>query len=334
MKAVQFSRFGTGSDVAEVVEVADPGAPRPGEVVIDILATPINPSTLLNFAGRYGATPPALPVMVGGEAVGRIAQLGAGVAHLRVGDRVLALFAGRTNWCERIKGPAAALRALPEAADTLQLAMMAVNPATAWQMLKRFATLEPGEWVLQNAGNSGVGHSVIRLADRMGLRTISLVRRPDQVARLLAQGGDVVLVDGPDLAERARAATQSAPIRLAFDAVAGEATGRLAQCLAPGGTVVTYGLLASGECVVRASDFVFRDIAHRGFWVSKWFETAAAGERGDMYDELARLVVAGVINVAVEATYPITQVKEALAHAARPDRSGKILILPNPHLVS
>lgn len=333
MKAVQFSRFGIGSDVADIVEVPDPGAPGAGEVVIDILAAPINPANLLNFEGRYGAAPPALPALVGGEAVGRVAQVGAGVTHVGVGDRVLALFAGRLNWCERIKGPAAALWPLPRDADTLQLAMLAVNPATAWNMLKRFVTLEGGDWVVQNAGNSGVGHCVIRLAGRMGVRTVSLVRRPEQVAPLLAEGGDVVLVDGPDLAERVQDATRSAPIRLAFDAVAGEATGRLAQCLARGGTVVTYGLLASGDCVVKASDFVFRDIAHRGFWVSKWFEIASADERAAMYDELARLVAEGVIHVGVEATYPIAQVKAALAHAARPGRLGKILLLPNPDLV-
>jgi trans-2-enoyl-CoA reductase len=333
MKAVQFSRFGFAADVVELVEVPDPGPPGAGEVLVDILAAPINPSSLLNFEGRYGVTPPALPARMGGEAVGRVAELGAGVSHLRVGDRVLTLFAARTNWCERIKAPAAALRALPEQADTLQLAMMAVNPATAWLMLETIVPLVAGEWIIQNAANSGVGHCVIQLAQQMGVRTISLVRRPDPVDRLRADGSDVVLIDGPDLAERVSGATQGAQIRLALDAVAGEATGRLAQCLVPSGTVVTYGRLSSSTCVVNAAEFVFRDIAHRGFWLGKWLETAPADQRTAMYDEIERLIVRGAIRIEVEATYPLARVKEALAHAARPGRSGKVLLLPNPQLI-
>ena len=68
--------------------------------------------------------------------------------------------------------------------------MMAVNPATAWHMLNSFVKLQPGEWVLQNAGNSAVGHNVAAIAKSMGLRTVNLVRREDQIGPLLAAGAD------------------------------------------------------------------------------------------------------------------------------------------------
>lgn len=262
-----------------------------------------------------------------------MAALGAGVTHLRPGDRVLALHAGRGNWRQRVLAPAAAIRPLPAAADPLQLAMLAVNPATALHMLTRYAALSPGDWVVQNAGNSAVGHCVIWLARRRSLRTVSVVRRNDQVVPLQSIGGNVVLVDGPDLSARVAAAVGGQPVRLALDAVAGGATGRLVGCLAYGGTLVVYGLLSSPECMVPAGELVFRDIALRGYWFTPWFERASAEEKAAVYDELGPLVAQGVINVTIEACYPLDRVHQALAHAARPGRSGKILLLPNPELL-
>ena len=76
-------------------------------------------------------------------------------------------------------------------------------------------------------------------------------------------------------------ATGGAAIRLAIDAVAGAATARLAACLAPKGTVVTYGLLSGEPCQVPPHDVVFREITLTGFWLHKWLsEKSTAGERG------------------------------------------------------
>ena len=328
------ARYGPAAEVAEVAELPEPAPPGPGQVLLDILASPINPSDFLAFQGRFGTKPPPLPAMAGGEALGRVAMLGAGVTHLKPGDRVLALYAGRGNWRQRVLAPAAAMRPLPVAADPLQLAMLAVNPATAQQMLTRYVSLSRGDWVLQNAGNSAVGHCVIWLARRLGLRTVSLVRKIEQVAPLRVAGGDVVLVDGPDLPAAVAAAVGGQPVRLGLDAVAGTASGRLARCLAPGGTLVVYGLLSSSDCTVPAAELVFRDIALRGYWFTPWFEHAAPDERAALYAELAQRVVEGVIRVPIEACYPLDRVRDALAHAARPGRTGKILLLPNPQLLA
>jgi mitochondrial enoyl-[acyl-carrier protein] reductase / trans-2-enoyl-CoA reductase len=329
VKAVQFSRFGPGWEVAEVVDLPDPGLPAPGEVLLDILASPINPSDLLNFEGRFGAYAPALPAAAGGEAVGRIAAVGEGVTHVRPGDRVLAIYGGRGNWRERRRVPAAAMFPLPSAADALQLAMFSVNPGTAWHMLTRFVPLAPGDWVLQNAGTSAVGHHVIKLAARMGARTISIVRRAEHAATLKALGADAVVVDGPDLPARVTTANEGAPIRLALDAVAGEATRTLVASVAKDGVVVIYGLLSGNATQIDAADPLFRNVAIRGFWFSAWFGAASAQERKALYDELTPLLLDGTLAVPVEATYPLPRVREALAHAARVGRGGKVLLTMN-----
>lgn len=334
MKAVIVPRFGPAIDVAEVAELPDPGPPGPGEILLDILAAPINPSDFLVFQGRFGAVPPPLPAKAGGEAVGQVAAVGAGVTHLRPGDRVLALHAGRGNWRQQVIAPAPGVVPLPAQADPLQLAMLAVNPATALHMLTRFVTLRNGEWVVQNAGNSAVAHCVIQLARRRGLRTVCVVRRDDQVAGVLEEGADAVVVDDADLPARVAAAVAGAPIRLGFDAVAGTATGRLSRCLTPGGTLVVYGLLSSPDVTVPAADLVFRGVTLRGYWFTPWFDGASAPDIAGTYAELGALVADGTLKVKIEAVYPMDRVRDALAHAARPGRRGKVLISPNPDMIA
>jgi trans-2-enoyl-CoA reductase len=153
-----------------------------------------------------------------------------------------------------------------------------------------------------------------------------VVRRESLVAPLKAYGADVVLVDGPDLEQRAHAATGGAPLPLAIDAVGGSATQRLARCVDEKGVVVNYGLLSGEPCMVDARDTVFRDVTLRGFWLRRWFGETAPAEIGKLYAKLAALVEDGTLKVEVEKVYPLAEIKVAVAHAAREGRSGKILL--------
>ena len=214
-------------------------------------------------------------------------------------------------------------------ADVLQLAMLKVNPATALMMLRNYVELQPGDWVIQDAANSGVGNNLIRLAKADGIRTVNVVRRDSAAAALRAIGADVVVVDGDDLAERVRAATDGAPIRLAIDAIGGDMVLRLADCLAEGGMVVNYGLLSGQPCMLGAHHLVFKGISLTGFWLAKTLTQTARPDLEALYADLAGRVASGDLEVQVEATYPIEEIKAALAHAAKAGRDGKILVTPN-----
>lgn len=324
MLAAQCSRFGRPEAVIEVVEQADPGEPGPDEVVVETEFVPINPADVLNLEGKYGAVPPALPMTPGAEGVGRVAKAGSAVRHVKAGDRVL--LPGPGCWRERIKAPAKAVFALPAGVDPRQLAMLRVNPPTAYLMLHRIVAPKRGQWVIQNAANSGVGHCLIRLAREAGLKTVNVVRREELVKPLRAFGGDVVLVDGPDLDARVRAEIGEAALPLAIDAVGGSGTQRLARCVSDGGTVVNYGLLSGEPCMMDGREVVFRDVRLHGFWLRKWFVDTPPAQIAALYGELAAKLADGTLAVDVEAVYPIRQIKEAVAHAARGGRSGKILM--------
>jgi mitochondrial enoyl-[acyl-carrier protein] reductase / trans-2-enoyl-CoA reductase len=327
MLAVHYRRFGPASEVAELIQLPDPAPPAAGEVLIDVEAAPINPADLLRLEGRYGDTIDALPAYAGTEGVGRIVAVGPDVDHLRPGNRVLLHqnFVKVGTWRERLVAPAAVLHPMPEA-DPLQLAMLSANPATAWLMLTEFITVQPGDWIVQNAANSATGHWLFKLATIRGIGTINVVRREEAAAELRDFGAEHVLIDGPDLSERIVHLLGGTRPRLAIDAIGGKATQRLAAAVADGGIVVNYGLLSGEACRVATHDTVFRDVALRGFWLQRWRTLAEPETLRGLYRMLAQMVADGALSVPIEATYPLTRVTEALAHAARPGRRGKVLL--------
>ncbi|HYF20877.1 MAG TPA: zinc-dependent alcohol dehydrogenase family protein [Ramlibacter sp.] len=324
MKAVRFSTFGRACEVAELVDIPEPAPPGPGDILFQLEAAPVNPSDLLHFAGRYGEPLP-LPSFAGAGVLGRVLQLGAGVSHLKAGDRVIVVNTDRAGWRERFVWPAAALAPLP-AADPADLALLAANPPTALLMLETFAVLQLGDWVIQNAANSSVGVSLIQIARAKGLRTVNVVRRPELVRELQVFGPDVVLVDGPDLRDRMREAIGDGRIRLGIDAIAGEATGRLASCVDEGGTVVNYGLLSGTACRIEPADVLFRNVSLKGFWYMAWLRRSRAEDISSLFGRLVAMQRSGDLKVPVEAVYAVRDLNRALEHAERPAKLGKVVV--------
>jgi mitochondrial enoyl-[acyl-carrier protein] reductase / trans-2-enoyl-CoA reductase len=326
MKIVQFDRFGPAHEVAACVEVADPEAPASDEVIVDIAAFPINPADLLTIEGKYAIKPP-LPATPGAEAVGTISAVGSDVTDVAVGDRVIMLT--RENWVQKRKAKATEVIKIADDGDVLQQAMLKVNPATAQLMLKDYVDLKPGDWVIQDAANSGVGNSVIRLAKSMGVKTVNIVRREELIAPLTEMGADVVVVDGDDLAMRVAEAVAGADIRLGIDAIAGDTCQRLSECLGDGAKLVNYGMLSGEPCKIMPDLVVFKSIDLTGFWLAKYLNTMSRQEAEALWGELSDLVSDGSLSVSVEASYDIADIKDALEHAGREGRNGKILVRPN-----
>jgi len=324
LKAEYQHRGKVPQDVIEAVKLELPPVAA-GQALVKVLAAPINPSDVLTLTGEYGMLPP-LPAIGGNEGVGRVEQLGEGVKHLKVGQTVL-LPVGCGTWVTHLNAPADKLIPLPDA-DPQQLAMMTINPPTASLLLSQFVDLQPGDWVIQNAANSGVGGYLIQLAKLRGFKTINVVRRESAVAGVKAEGGDVVLVDGPDLHKRVREATGGPKLMLGIDAIGGPAIDHIAACLSESGTLVNYGLMSGQPCQVSAASFVFRDVTLRGFWLAKWFQKATPAEQMKVFGELTQLIAAGKLKARIAATYSVAQIKEAVAAAASGERDGKILIVP------
>src|SRR6202795_3089671 len=143
MRAVQLIAYGDRVEGLKYVDIPEPAAPGPNQVLIGVEFSPLNQSDLLLARGIYG-TRPALPTVIGNEGVGRVLALGAGVKKLKVGDRVLAPLSSFT-WRERMVIPADGLFALPADAESQQLSMLSINPPTAALLLSEYVSLKPGE---------------------------------------------------------------------------------------------------------------------------------------------------------------------------------------------
>ena len=312
-------------DVIEAVEF-ELAPPAAGEVMIEVLAAPINPSDILTLTGDYGMLP-QLPAVGGMEGVGKVVQLGEDVSNLALSQRVLLSGVGGT-WTTHLLANASQLLPLPGAVDVHQQAMMTVNPPTALLLLSEFVKLERGDWVIKNAANSAVGGYLVQIARKKGLKTVNIVRRESAVQPLVDAGGDVVLVEGKDLQKRVSEATGGGHIRLGVDAIGGAATERLARSVINGGTVVNYGLLSGENCQFSGVSLVFRDLTLTGFWLASWFRDASVEQRGAVFAELGKMIAEGSLSARVQASYPIDQIKKAVAVAAAGGSDGKILIEP------
>jgi NADPH:quinone reductase-like Zn-dependent oxidoreductase len=318
MHAVQLTAYGDPLEGLKYVDIPEPEVPGLNQALIGVEFSPLNQSDLLLARGTYG-TRPALPTVIGNEGVGRVLAVGPGVESVKVGDRVLAPLSSFT-WREQMVVSASGLFALPPDADPQQLAMLAINPPTAALLLSEYVNLKPGDWVVQNSANSAVGRWVIAFAKTRGLKTVNIVRRPELVAELKAIGGDVVVVDSPDVSKEIKDAVGQAELRLALDGVSGPATGVLAATLSPHGTLVSYAAMSLGPMSISPLEVIFKPLTIRGFWLG---HPESAAKSAPAAKQAAEMIASAQVHIPVAATYALSSIKEAVAHA---QRGGKILL--------
>jgi trans-2-enoyl-CoA reductase len=286
-------------------------------------AAPINPADLNSIEGKYPIKAP-LPATPGMEGAGIVIEVGSAVRELAIGAQVILPHSFGT-WREMAVIEAAKLVAAPNEIEPIQAAMLKVNPITAWRMVRDFAPLMSGDWLIQNAANSGAGQCVIQIARELGYRTVNVVRRPELVDELRSLGGDVVLVDGENLRDEVAAATERAPIRLGLNAVGGENALRVAKCLASDGTMVTYGAMSLQPLSIPNGMLIFKNLRFTGFWVNKWYDYATPAQRAETFAPLFDMAKRGLLRSKVEKTYPLSEAQVAIAHASQNKRAGKIV---------
>ncbi|HUS95707.1 MAG TPA: zinc-dependent alcohol dehydrogenase family protein [Hyphomicrobiaceae bacterium] len=342
MKVAQLQTFDVPEKAVFCTDVPDPPAPGPNQITADIEAFPLNPADLHQCEGTY-AVRPDLPALIGAEAVGRVREVGANVTTLAAGDRII--FRNRENWVQRKTVDVSDTIRLPDAFQVhkgqanmdqvdigrdliLQAAMLKVNPATALMMLRDYVQPEPGDYVIHNAANSAVGVHIVKMAERNGWRTLNVVRSDAAEKAVRAAGGDIVLRDTDELPDAVAEAADGRPVRLGIDSVGGESSRRLASSLSENATLVTFGRISGQPMQLDSRNLIFRGLTVRGFWLSGGLANRSACEIEALYRELAEDIAAGRLHTAIEATYPISEIKQALAHARRSNRSGKIVVVP------
>ena len=314
--------FGKPADVLSLEERPRP-RPDKGEILLEMLAAPVNPADLNVIEGKYGELP-ALPAIIGNEGVGRLIELGVGTNGFSEGDLILPMRRG--TWTQFMLADAAEAVRLPPKMNAFQAAMLTINPVSAWGMLTSFVRLQKGDWVVQNAANSAVGRCVIQIARSRGLKTLNVVRRSDVIEDLKALGADEVVLEGGDLGAISADLCGAHRPRLGLNAVGGASALNLANALSDFGVLVTYGAMARQPLKIPNGLLIFRNLEFRGFWASRWLRSLSPARVTKMWDGLASLSMRGKLRVPIHRVFPLPDLLSAVQEAASEKRNGKVLL--------
>ncbi|PYL56946.1 MAG: alcohol dehydrogenase [Verrucomicrobia bacterium] len=323
INAAVYETHGNPPDVLNVESRPWP-APAAGEAVVKMCAAPINPADLNQIEGKYPIRG-QLPATPGFEGAGIVVEGAPGDASSVPEGALVILPHNIGTWRDAVAVKADELVVVPKGIEPVHAAMLKINPMTAWRLLHDYVHLEKGDWLIQNAANSAAGRAVIQIAHELGYKTVNVVRRAELIDELRADGGDVVLVDGENIRDEVKAATNGAPIRLGLNAVGGESALRLANCLAPGSTLVTFGAMSLQPLKIPNGLLIFKDLRFRGIWINKWYDNATMQERMDAFRPLFEMAKRGLLKTKVEKAYTLSEAKAAVTHAGQGKRSGKII---------
>ena len=325
MKTINAAVYETHGNPADVLQVESRPwpTPAPGEVIVKMRAAPINPADLNQIEGKYPVRA-ELPATPGFEGAGIVLDVGADVKGLTSGALVI-LPHNVGTWRDAVAVKTDELVVIPADIKPVHAAMLKINPMTAWRLLHDYVDLARGDWLIQNAANSAAGRAVIQIARELGYKTVNVVRRSELIDELRAEGGDIVLVDSQNLRREVQDAIGGPSIRLGLNAVGGESALRLANCLAPGSTLVTFGAMSLQPLKIPNGLLIFKDLRFRGIWINKWYDNATPAQRMEAFQRLFEMAKRGLLQTKVEKAYPLSEAKTAVAHAARGQRSGKII---------
>ncbi len=310
------------------LEVQDHPVPQPGpgEVLVRLAASPINPSDLMTISGAYGLTaqPPLIP---GLEGAGTVVARGAGVLpRLMDGKRVACASASAGLWAEYIALPVDRVVALPKDVSLGAGAMTAVNPLTAIALISE-AQRRGHKAVISTAAAGQLGRMIRKRAAQKGVTVINIVRRPEQVAALEAEGAAHVFNETEaDFDAKLKERCKDLRCRMAFDAVGGSMTFRLLEALGPRCHILVYGGLAEAAVSLHTGTLIFKEAQVEGFWLSKWLPRKPLPILLWTLREATRALQGGFAESAVARIVPLQEAADAPKLYARNMSAGKTLI--------
>jgi NADPH:quinone reductase-like Zn-dependent oxidoreductase len=332
MHAATLPRFGD-PDVLTWAPVPDPVCAS-DEVVVEVLACGVNHCDLDSRAGvsRWSFE---LPMVLGGEFAGVIAEVGAHVRDLRPGDPVAALQHYATPDGQLVQfgidrwGGYAQYAAVPARALVRLSSLDEIEPAaagqtvasTAWRMVTTLGDVQPGETVLIPSASGGVGSALVGAAGLRGARVIATVGSPEKVGAVRALGADeVICYTDSSVLDAVAELTGGAGVDCVLDTVGGAQFRDHLAALRLDGRYVTCGAHA-GEVVELDLVRLFQH-GHRllgfGFCTEQ-----------ELRESLAH-VLAGRLRVPVAARYPLAEAAAAHRALDRRQHVGKLLLHPVP----
>lgn len=321
-KCITFNEFGNPQDVLKV-EDKRIYPPKAHEVLVRMLARPINPSDLIPIKGSY-AHRISLPTIPGYEGIGIVEEVGSSVSQNLIGKRVLPL-RGEGTWQEFVKTSAQFTVPVPDAIDDFTASQLYINPITAWVICTEVLALKPDDVLLVNACGSAIGHIFAQLSNVLGFRLIAVTRNHSYTKELRRLGASFVINTSEyPLRETVMELTNGRGGGAAIDSIGGTDGTALAFCVRPGGRFLTIGLLSGiqvkwAEIVNKAK--VDAKLFHLRHWNNKtspeiWQET---------FQHVMTLINDKQLTLMTpSAQFDLLNVKEAIRMVESKNNKGKV----------
>ena len=323
MKAIRFARTG-GPEVLDYIDVEVP-APAANEVRLRQTAVGLN---YIDTYHRTGAYPLPLPSGIGLEAAGVVEEVGAGVTHLKPGDRV-AYGAGPIGaYAEMRNMPANRVSRLPDAIADETAAAMMLKGMTVRYLLRATYKVRPGDTILLHAAAGGVGLIAVQWAKALGATVIGTVGSPDKAALARSHGCDHVIdYRNEDVAARVREITGGKGVPVVYDGVGQATLVASLDSLSPRGLLVTFGS-SSGP----VKDFDTGMLAARGsLYLTRptlMTYVAADADLQETAADLFDVVASGKVKIEINQRYSLADAATAHADLEARNTTGSTILLP------
>lgn len=313
-KKLKFRQYGEPNEVLQLVEEELP-EPTGQQVLVKILAAPINPADINTIQGKYPVEL-QFPATGGNECVAEVVEVGEQVKSLAKGQHVVPSASGLGTWATHALFSESQLLPVSQKIGLVEAATITVNPCTAYRMLKDFVHLKPGDCVIQNGANSAVGQAVHQLCKAWNLKSVGVVRERDDIDDLkkyLKRLGASEVLTEKELRTTELFKKGTLPkARLALNCVGGKSATEIVRQLDKGGVVVTYGGMSREPITVGTASLIFKDIRFHGFWMTRWSkENADSPLRKEMFQELFTLIENGQFLPPVHEMVPMHCYKDA-----------------------
>lgn len=307
MQAVAFTQNGP-PEVLRVLEVPDP-TPGPGQVRIRVKVSGVNFRDIgVRRDGTNEGSRVPEPVVTGIEASGVVEALGAGVTHLKVGQRVATICQGG-GYGGLLVVSAAQVVPLPESINDQVGGSFAMTGFTAWHLLHTMARVQPGDTILVHAAAGGVGIMLSQLAKRSGVTVIGTVGSDDKVATAKRFGADQVINYRRDnFAQAVLDLTGGRGVDTVFDAVGAATVVEDTKALKIFGLLVSFGG-ASGPGQLGANELRPKSLRWGWFGVFNAWGQPDVWARG--VASLVPLIASGAVDPYVTGVYAREQAPEA-----------------------
>jgi putative PIG3 family NAD(P)H quinone oxidoreductase len=327
MRAVTLSGPG-GPEVLEWGEVPDPVL-KPGEVLVDVVATAVNRADLLQRAGNY-PPPPGASEVLGLECSGIVSEVGEGVTGWSVGDEVCALLSGG-GYAERVAVPAGQLLPRPAGVELATAAALPEVVCTVWSNVFMLAGLTRGDDFLVHGGSSGIGTMAIQLAARAGARVFTTAGTAAKLDVCRELGADVLInYRDEDFVACVREETDGAGVDVVLDNMGAKYLARNLDVLATGGRLVTIGMQGGTKAEVDLGALMRKRGTIHATTLRARPATGPGGKaeivaavRHDVWPDVER----GVVRPIVDRRLPMSRAAEAHRVVDASQHVGKVLLV-------